>query len=69
MFVFSCKIDKSELLIYPNEKSSKKQKPSKKADDEKTEYYAVECNVCHTKVAVYENQSEIYHFFNVLASH
>lgn len=31
-------------------------------------YYSVKCDVCCTPVAVYD-QDEVYHFFNVLASH
>lgn len=31
-------------------------------------YYGVKCDVCCTQVAVYD-QDEVYHFFNVLASH
>lgn len=33
-----------------------------------TKYYGVKCDVCRTQVAVYD-QDEVYHFFNVLASH
>ena len=31
-------------------------------------YFAVKCDVCLTQVAVYD-EDEVYHFFNVLASH
>lgn len=31
-------------------------------------YHPVKCSVCHTEVAVYD-EDEVYHFFNVLAGH
>ena len=33
-----------------------------------TKYFGVKCDACGTQVAVYD-QEEVYHFFNVLASH
>lgn len=33
-----------------------------------SKYYSVKCDVCCTQVAVYD-EDEVYHFFNVLASH
>jgi hypothetical protein len=69
MFVFNCKIDESELLKYP--KNGKKNKKKAKDDDPSNydEYFAVKCDTCNTKVAVYDRLNELYHFFNVLASH
>ena len=77
MFVFNCKIDENELLKYPKNDDNYKRKFKKKKDkmlvceDEKEydEYKAVHCSKCNTQVAVYEFKQEIYHFFNVLASH
>lgn len=62
MFVFNCKIDTNELLKYPQKKKTNKNKDN-------DEYQTVYCNICNTKIAVYEPKDEIYHFFNVLASH
>jgi hypothetical protein len=29
----------------------------------------VTCQICNTEVGVYEEKEELYHFFNVIASH
>jgi len=58
------------------EKAKKNDDKNDDASDELTEgaasfnrkYYSVKCDVCSTQVAVYD-QDEVYHFFNVLASH
>lgn len=36
--------------------------------DEEEIYYPVKCTECSTEVAVYD-KDEVYHFFNILASH
>ena len=75
MFVFNCQINEQEELKYPKgeEESKRKFKKNKKpiANDSTIEYDVykpVECINCNTGVGVYDS-NEIYHFFNVLASH
>ncbi|RNA25657.1 E2F-associated phospho [Brachionus plicatilis] len=72
MFVFNCSIKQDEQLKYPKEKSKKK----KKADDISIDrierfdiYKPVECKICKTEIGVFDPNDEMYHFFNVLASH
>eukprot|EP00058_Branchiostoma_floridae_P021577 XP_002607067.1 hypothetical protein BRAFLDRAFT_57355 [Branchiostoma floridae] len=76
MFVLNCNVIRAERLRYPKKsRGSKKQKkgverleaaePGAEGDDV---YHPVKCGVCSTEVAVYD-KDEIFHFFNVLASH
>lgn len=63
-----------------NSRSSKKKKEEKKkkndtsdrvtesTDSHNKTYYPVKCSICTTQVAVHD-QDDVYHFFNVLASH
>jgi hypothetical protein len=85
MFVFNCKINFDEQLKYPkNELDKKKFKKSKLNkvidsvadikidgdDDEQFDLFKpVECINCNTEIGVYDEKEELYHFFNVLASH
>lgn len=62
MFVHNCQIDWFNLMEYKEKKSKN---PSKSPSDR---YYPVKCKICATHVGVYDNE-EIYHFFNILASH
>lgn len=56
------------------EKKTKKNDTSDRGAEEDTNshnnktYYDVKCTVCSTQIAV-QDQDEVYHFFNVLASH
>ncbi|KAM4663128.1 E2F-associated phosphoprotein [Discoglossus pictus] len=81
MFVMNCSINKEEVLRFPDQplgqqkrRDRKKRKPPVRdtaAETQSTEaevYHPVKCNECSTEVAVYD-KDEVYHFFNVLASH
>lgn len=85
MFVVNCKVVEDEVLRYEpsqQQKPGKKRKKSQKgklvqltkdnmssADSSLSErYHPVACTECNTEIAVYDND-EVYHFFNVLASH
>jgi len=76
MFVMNCDIDHSEKLKFPkssDKKSRKKQKrfkaQSPEEDAESDELYnSVKCTQCSTQVADFD-KDEVYHFFNVMASH
>ncbi|XP_030070968.1 E2F-associated phosphoprotein isoform X2 [Microcaecilia unicolor] len=75
MFVMNCTVVKEEALRYqePQKKKKKRYKKQKMqsgvAQDEVQEiYHPVKCTECATEVAVYD-KDEVYHFFNVLASH
>lgn len=71
MFVKNCHVDTTELLKQPIQKK-KRNKKQKKSDDQQEEdgdnFHPVKCTECTTVVGVYDNE-EVYHFFNVLASH
>ena len=67
----NCIIDHSEKLTFPKTGEKKKKgKKSKTDDDEdlKELFNPVKCSKCSTQVAVFDDE-EIYHFFNVIASH
>ncbi|XP_014374438.1 E2F-associated phosphoprotein [Alligator sinensis] len=80
MFVMNCSVNKEEILKYKApvnrriKRRNKKMKQSNETtsvqgDEEKEEiYHPVRCNECSTEVAVMD-KDEVFHFFNVLASH
>ncbi|CAI9612228.1 unnamed protein product, partial [Staurois parvus] len=80
MFVMNCTVNKNEVLKFPeqptkhrrrNRKKFKAQLADSSSEVQNTEtemYHPVKCNECSTEVAVYD-KAEVYHFFNVLASH
>ncbi|XP_056402387.1 E2F-associated phosphoprotein [Hyla sarda] len=79
MFVMNCTVNKEEVLKFPeqpmkNRRAKKKLKTPSADSAMETQstavdlYHPVKCNECSTEVAVYD-KDEVYHFFNVLASH
>ncbi|XP_023370164.1 E2F-associated phosphoprotein [Otolemur garnettii] len=80
MFVMNCSVNKEEVLKYKASENRKKRRSHKKmksnhedaAEQPQTEveeiYHPVVCTECSTEVAVYD-KDEVFHFFNVLASH
>lgn len=72
MFVLNCTILRDEVLHIKSPKKGRKQRKRKNVDTEAEDhdsgpYRPVQCTVCSTEVAVYDND-EIFHFFNVLPS-
>ena len=73
MFVLNCTILRDQVLHVKPPKKGQKQRKRKKTQNEAEEeddcgpYYPVQCTICSTEVAVYDN-NEIFHFFNVLPS-
>ncbi|XP_041061304.1 E2F-associated phosphoprotein isoform X1 [Carcharodon carcharias] len=80
MFVMNCIINRGEVLKYKEPANQKRRNRYKRVkgpteltaspqDGEKEElYYPVRCAECSVEVAVFD-KDEVYHFFNVLASH
>ena len=72
MFVMNCSVDESQKLKFPlNGKKSGKKKAKlaeASAQDDGEDFNPVRCDECSTEVGVYDSD-EIYHFFNVMASH
>lgn len=50
-------------------KNSRREEDDDDDDNEFETFKPVECETCQVEVGVYDPESEIYHFFNVLASH
>uniref|UniRef100_A0A286XGS1 E2F associated phosphoprotein n=1 Tax=Cavia porcellus TaxID=10141 RepID=A0A286XGS1_CAVPO len=78
MFVMNCSINREEILRYKNPDNRKKrwgykklrsnqEDPMKQTEAEEL-YRPVMCAECSPEVAVYD-KDEVFHFFNVLASH
>lgn len=78
MFVMNCTVKKDEVLRYKNQED-RKQRRRKRRKEQTPEptpagmeadelYHPVQCSECSTEVAVLD-QDEVYHFFNILASH
>jgi hypothetical protein len=70
MFVLNCTVDHTQAMKYPQTGAKKKGKGKNAlpAGDANETFNPVKCNRCTTQVAVYD-KDEVYHFFNVLASH
>ncbi|XP_074146723.1 E2F-associated phosphoprotein [Sminthopsis crassicaudata] len=79
MFVMNCSVNREEVLRYKSSVNKKRRWGHKKmkSDDEDNStvqpenvevYHPVKCTECSTEVAVFD-KNEIFHFFNVLASH
>ncbi|XP_078092174.1 E2F-associated phosphoprotein [Mustelus asterias] len=80
MFVMNCIINRGEVLKYKEAANRKRRNRHKRMkgptelmaspqDGEKEElYHPVRCAECSVEVAVFD-KNEVYHFFNVLASH
>lgn len=71
MFVTNCSVDTTQRLKYPKAKAGSKKKAKKTLEevtDPPDEFHPVKCDHCSTEVAMYD-KDEIYHFFNVMASH
>jgi len=66
MFVVNCTVDASQKLKFPVKKGKKGK--GKLVTDPNCDYHPVTCDSCKTEVAMYD-QDEVYHFFNVVASH
>ncbi|XP_017291167.1 E2F-associated phosphoprotein isoform X2 [Kryptolebias marmoratus] len=85
MFVMNCTVKRDEVLRYKNQlvrkprKRRRGQKTEAPADeaaasmsamgmDTDEVYHPVKCSECSTEVGVFD-KDEVYHFFNILASH
>lgn len=67
----NCEINLEEQLRYPCGKKKGKWKRGQKQaeiEDSPELFNSVKCVKCSTQVGVYD-KDEIYHFFNVVASH
>jgi len=73
MFVMNCEVDVSETLQCPEmapkkKKKKKKDPPVPPTPQPQDMFHPVKCTECRTTVGVVD-RDEVYHFFNVLASH
>jgi len=67
MFVMNCSVVFDEVMKVPV-KAKKKGKNKKIITHPDDEFHPVRCDQCKTEIAMYD-KDEIYHFFNVVASH
>ncbi|XP_032404187.1 E2F-associated phosphoprotein isoform X1 [Xiphophorus hellerii] len=79
MFVMNCTVKTDEVLRYKTQQEKKPRKrrrgqtaeaasPRPAGMDSDEIYHPVKCSECSTEVAVFD-KDEVYHFFNILASH
>lgn len=82
MFVMNCHVDFNEILKQPPQKTRKRKRQQgpqrgqqgsqegqqESSHEEEEKLHPVRCTECNTVVGVYDTE-EVYHFFNVLASH
>ena len=68
MFVKNCHVDTKELLKQPLQKKKRNKKQKTSETTEGDNFNPVKCTECNTVVGVYDHD-EVYHFFNILASH
>ena len=62
----NCSVNTKVKMKFPI-KAKKSKKKSQLPEDEE-HYHPVTCDTCNTEVAMFD-ANEIYHFFNVVASH
>lgn len=70
--MLNCTVLRDQVLHVKAPKKGQRQRKKKKASSEVEEddsgpYHPVQCTICSTEVAVYDND-EVFHFFNVLPS-
>ena len=63
----NCSVNTNNKMKFPVKAKGKKSKKKTETDCEEY-YHPVKCDTCNTEVAMYD-KDEIYHFFNVVASH
>jgi len=68
MFVTNCTVVTDQKLKFPVAKKVKGKRSRGPLLDPNAEFHPVKCDQCKTEVAMYDTD-EIYHFFNVVASH
>jgi len=68
MFVMNCSVVSDEVMKVPVKTKKKANKKNKVITHPHDEFHPVRCDQCKTEIAMYD-QDEIYHFFNVVASH
>ena len=66
MFVINCTVITDQKLRFPLKKKGRKKTPA--VVDPNEEFHPVQCDQCKTEVGMYD-KDEVYHFFNVVASH
>jgi len=66
MFVVNCTVNTEQKLKFPVKGKGRRGK--KPITDPNNDFHPVVCDNCKTEVAMYD-QDEVYHFFNVVASH
>ena len=67
MFVMNCSVKADTKMKFPVKQKGGRKKKVMCTDLEEF-YNPVTCDTCNTEVAMYD-KDEIYHFFNVVASH
>lgn len=68
MFVMNCSVVTDQKLRVPLKLKGKGKNRKKPITDPNEEFHPVRCDQCKTEIAMYD-QDEVYHFFNVVASH
>lgn len=68
MFVMNCSVVSDQKLRVPLKLKGKGKNRKKPITDPNEEFHPVRCDQCKTEIAMYD-QDEVYHFFNVVASH
>ena len=69
MFVHNCSVNRNSRVEFSQ--THKRRRTSRKSENKGNEeiFHPVLCSVCGTQVAAYEEEHELYHFYNVIASH
>lgn len=73
MFVMNCIVNSEQTLNFPLKTTKKKRKENiekngEKIQESKDVFHPIFCEICKTEVGVQDND-EVFHFFNVLASY
>ncbi|GAU97310.1 hypothetical protein RvY_08630 [Ramazzottius varieornatus] len=68
MFVLNCYVDMAKTLVYKKSKKPTVKDHGSSSEEQGNLFHPVRCKECQTELGVYDHE-EVYHFFNVIASH
>lgn len=67
MFVRNCSVNRNSSIEFSQKYKKRRRKNEENQQDQV--FNSVLCSICGTQVAAYEPEQELYHFYNVVASH
>lgn len=72
MFVHNCRVDTSNEVTVKEKRKRRKLNRNRSEDENKQcdeKFYSLLCEICSAQVGAFDANEQIYHFYNVIASH